>query len=112
MKNKKLILATSGILFSSLLSAGCMMMGGGMSGGSHNGSSTDMKEMDMSGDSKSYIIAKRYCSQCHEMKKKDIHSSTDWKPIIGRMMGYLQNKAKLKPDAYEKVMIENYYGIN
>ena len=101
------------------------MMGGGMSGGSHNSGSVDIDKMDMGGsensnmdemnmseNSKSYIIAKRYCSQCHEMKNKELHSSEEWKPTLRRMMNYIDNQAKLKPDDYEKVMIEHYYGID
>ncbi len=31
--------------------------------------------------------------------------------MMKRMMGYIKNQAKLKPDAYESAMIEHYYGV-
>jgi len=117
MKNNKLVLSVSVFLLSSLLSAGCM---GSMGGGSNSSGneSMDMGDGNMDGmdmnnkNSKSYVIAKRYCAQCHEMKSKDLHSTKQWKPTLKRMMDYIDKQAKLKPNAYEKIMIEHYYGID
>lgn len=62
--------------------------------------------------SKSYVIANRYCTQCHDMKDKNLYSANEWKPTLRRMLSYMQNQDKLQPDEYEKVMIENYYGVD
>jgi len=62
--------------------------------------------------SKSYIIVKRYCTQCHNMKDKNLHSTNEWKPTLRRMIDYMQNQGKLQPDEYEKVMIEHYYEVD
>jgi len=61
--------------------------------------------------SKDYIIAKRYCSQCHDMPAIDIHNKEEWRPTFSKMIACMQDQNKLKPDEYETVMIEHYYGI-
>ena len=112
-----------------------MMMGGGMkhsskdkkegsSGGSMkcgsdmkmDGKSKDMKHSeDMSSDSgntKSYVIAQRYCTQCHDFREASSYSKEEWGPILSRMLGYMQDAGRSVPDNYESVMIEHYYGVN
>ncbi len=112
--------------------SGCMMKRmmsnfnsqmGMMSGGSHVG--MDMNDGNTSESSKgqittnsssddsdkSYIFAKRYCTQCHVLHTPDEFSKDEWKPIVRRMLGYIKNQARLKPDAYESAMIEHYYGV-
>jgi len=117
------------LLFSTLLS-GCMMMsmgsgkghssGGMKCGMKMGGMKTDHSEKEMNHDgnaqempkhSKSYVIAQRYCTQCHDMREAEAYSPSQWKPILSRMMGYMKKADKLQPDAYEQVMIEHYYGI-
>ena len=129
IKNYKTTLAISIILLSSALSASCMMMGGGMDMGNKSKGGMDMDnykqapktkkssskcgdDMDISNKiDKSYVIAKRYCTQCHIMRESDEFSKSKWKPILKRMMGYMQNQAKLQPDEYETIMIKHYYAI-
>lgn len=74
-----------------------------------NSSNSNNKTKD--GGSKSYIIANKYCTQCHGMKDKNLHSANEWKPTLRRMIGYMQNQGKLQPDEYEKVMIKHHYGV-
>ena len=62
--------------------------------------------------SKSYVIAVRYCTQCHEMKKKALHTPKDWDKTIERMLIHMKQQKKLQPDEYELIMIEHYYGVN
>ena len=112
----------------SLILTGCMAMQ--KSGDGHSGSGMGMmgmmSEMNMSSTSnssnsnnkteeehsKSYIIANKYCTQCHNMKNKNLHSANEWKPTLRRMIGYMQNQGKLQPDEYEKIMIEHYYEVD
>jgi len=75
----------------------------------HDANSTHIKGQE---DSKAYIIANKYCTQCHNMKNKNLHTANEWKPILKRMIAYIHNQGKLKPDEYEKVMIEHYYGVD
>ncbi|MCF6309225.1 MAG: hypothetical protein L3J19_01940 [Sulfurimonas sp.] len=87
-----------------------MPMMGMMNMGSANNSSK-LKTTKEGEHSKPYIIANRYCTQCHGMKDKNLHSANEWKPTLRRMIGYMQNQGKLQPDEYEKVMIEHHYGV-
>jgi len=141
LKNKKVIIVTSALIFSSLLSAGCMMGGGDMSDMDMNKKDSDSTQtrkapqakvgMSKCGDdmkmdkntklipdvstepkSKSYIIASRYCTQCHNMREVNEFNKDEWRPIVNRMISYMQKTDKTLPDSYEKLMIEHYYGID
>lgn len=95
-------------------SGGMMMKCGGMMKMDHS-----QKEMshasgheEMQSHSKSYLITERYCTQCHEMREKDLYSKEEWKPIIARMKVYMEKTDKLQPDEYETIMIEHYFGAD
>ena len=122
------LLKHSLILLISLSLTGCMAMqrndgehsGGGMgmmpmmrmiNMNSTNNSSNSQDKTEKE-HSKSYVIANRYCTQCHNMKDKNLHSTNEWKPTLRRMISYMQNQGKLQPDEYEKVMIEHYYEVD
>ena len=60
---------------------------------------------------KDYIITQKYCTQCHGFRDKSLHSANDWKPILARMMSYMQKTGNSVPDTYEATMIDHYYGI-
>ena len=118
------------VILSSFVLSGCMMMSMGsgkthssggmkcgmkMSGMQRDHSTKEMEHdanaQEMPKHSKSYVIAQRYCTQCHDMREASAYSATQWKPILARMMAYMKKADKLQPDAYEQVMIEHYYGI-
>lgn len=117
------ILKYSIVISVSLSLSGCMgmmmggdgMMGKGMMGGMHS-NSMKMESSDTNKEhtspNKSYIITKRYCTQCHEIKSKTLHTKKDWDRTIGRMLSYMKQQNKLQPDEYELIMIEHYYGVN
>lgn len=70
----------------------------------------DNEEMGI--HSKSYVIAEHYCTQCHEMRGRDLYSKEEWRPIIARMKVYMKKFDKLQPDEYETIMIEHYFGTD
>ena len=90
MKNSSYIIFSS-ILVSTLLS-GCMMMG-----------------MMKKKDPEAYKVTKRYCTQCHYLKEKNIHTPNNWNPTLIRMYSYMQNQNLMVPNENEKVMIKGYY---
>ena len=108
------ILKYSMVVSLSLFLSGCMgmMMGMGNMSGMMGGIGSNSNEVELSNtkkEDKSYIIVKRYCTQCHEMKDTTLHSKKDWDRTISRMLGYMKQQNKLQPDEYELVMIEHYY---
>ena len=107
--------------------SGCMVRALVNGNGMHHGpmgmmmqnNSVDMTTEEVHDDaipepsaSKSYVITKRYCSQCHELKSPKLHEPQQWEKTIGRMLEYMKRENHLQPDAYEKIMIEHYYGID
>ena len=92
-------------------SAGMSMSGMDMDMDMGGGSSISQDSKDINPKSKSFIIAKRYCTQCHGMKSKNSLSTREWKTTLKRMLNYMKNQNKMIPDEYEMTMIEHYYGV-
>jgi len=60
---------------------------------------------EMPSHSKSYVIAQRYCTQCHEMKEAVLYSNEEWRPILKRMIGYMKKTGNLQPDVYDRTLL-------
>jgi len=88
------------------MKCGGMMMGG-MGGGSHDAN----HDMSMEKNPEAYKTTKRYCTQCHYLKEKNTHNSSEWNPTLMRMYTYMQNQDLMVPSEDEKVLISKYYEV-
>lgn len=87
-----------------------MMKCGGMMMGGMNGSSTE-HDMSKEKNPEAYKVAKRYCTQCHYLKKKNTYTGSDWNPTLIRMYAYMQEQDYMLPSENEKGMITKYYEV-
>jgi len=59
-----------------------------------------------------YLVAKSYCSQCHELPFADQHPPAAWPYVVLRMQGYMESAHKRVPDPAESKAIIGYFEAN
>jgi cytochrome c2 len=56
-----------------------------------------------------YLVAKRFCTQCHNLPFGDQHPAAAWPYVVSRMEGHIEAAHKRMPNDAERAAIIGYF---